>query len=80
MTSTSAHTTDLRTRPATPDDAPRVAEIYNEGIADRVATFETTPRSADDTRAWFDHRHPIVVVEDGADLLAFASTSTYRPR
>jgi amino-acid N-acetyltransferase len=32
---------DLRTRPATPADAPRIAQIYNEGIVDRVATFET---------------------------------------
>ena len=34
-----------RTRPATPADAPAIAAIYNQGIADRVATFETEPRS-----------------------------------
>ena len=36
----------LRTRAATPVDASAIAAIYNEGIADRVATFETEPRSA----------------------------------
>jgi phosphinothricin acetyltransferase len=63
-----------------PTDAVAIAEIYNQGIADRMATFETRPRSADDVRAWFDGVHPIVVVEEGGRIVAFASTSTYRPR
>lgn len=68
-------------RDATPDDARRIAEIYNEGIADRVGTFETRPRSADDVREWFDRRHPIVVVEEpGGRVVGFAATSEYRPR
>jgi L-amino acid N-acyltransferase YncA len=67
-------------RLATPNDAPFLATIYNEGIEDRVATFETRPRSIDDVRGWFDGHHPIVVVEQGGEIVAFASTSTYRPR
>jgi len=70
----------FHSRRATPDDAPAIARIYNQGIADRVATFEVNPRSADDVRAWFDGVHPIVVVEDEQAIVAFASTSTYRPR
>jgi phosphinothricin acetyltransferase len=70
----------LHARPATPADAPAIAEIYNQGIADRVATFETSPRAAEDVRAWLDGIHPIVVVEDEQAIVAFASTSTYRPR
>ena len=80
----------LAARPATPADAERIAQIYNEGIEDRVGTFETRPRTTDDVRAWFDGRHPIVVVEDrssdrpaggrASEILAFASTSTYRAR
>ena len=70
----------MQARAATPDDAAAIAAIYNEGIEDRVATFETRPRTADDVRAWFDGRHPIVVVEEGSEVLAFAATSTYRPR
>jgi phosphinothricin acetyltransferase len=70
----------MNTRPARPDDSPVIARIYNQGIEDRVATFETRPRSAEDVRAWFDDRHPIVVVEQGGQVIAFASTSTYRPR
>jgi L-amino acid N-acyltransferase YncA len=67
-------------RLATLNDAPFLATIYNEGIEDRVATFETRPRSVDDVRGWFDSRHPIVVVEQDGEIVAFASTSTYRPR
>jgi phosphinothricin acetyltransferase len=70
----------LAARPATPADAERIAQIYNEGIEDRVGTFETRPRSTDDIRAWFDGRHPIVVVEDEGEIVAFASTSNYRTR
>jgi L-amino acid N-acyltransferase YncA len=70
----------LHARRAAPDDAPMIAQIYNQGIADRVATFETSPRSTEEVRAWFDGAHPIVVVEDDQAIVAFASTSTYRPR
>ncbi len=62
-------------------DAPAIAAIYNDGIADRVATFETRLRTADDVREWFEKRFPIVVVEDQAGVvIAFASASEYRPR
>ena len=71
---------NLSARAATPEDAARIAQIYNEGIEDRVGTFETRPRTEDDVRTWFDDRHPIVVVEDGGLVIAFASTSTYRAR
>jgi phosphinothricin acetyltransferase len=70
----------MRTRPATPADAGTIARIYNQGIDDRVGTFETRRRSADDIHGWFDGAHPAVVVEDGGAIIAFASTSTYRPR
>lgn len=31
-------------------------------------------------RAWFDGRHPLVVVEEADAVIAFAAASTYRPR
>jgi L-amino acid N-acyltransferase YncA len=70
----------MRARSATPADAAAIARIYNEGIADRVATFETRLRSAEDVRAWFDGVHPIVVVEEDGEVIAFAATSAYRSR
>lgn len=70
----------MQVRNATLEDAEAIAAIYNQGIEDRLATFETRIRSSDDVRAWFDGIHPIVVVEHDGRVVAFASTSTYRPR
>jgi phosphinothricin acetyltransferase len=70
----------MHTRLATLEDAASIAAIYNQGIDDRTSTFETRHRTTDDVCAWFDDRHPIVVVETDHGIIAFASTSTYRPR
>jgi phosphinothricin acetyltransferase len=70
----------LAARPASPDDAPILAQIYNEGIEDRVGTFETRLRTPADVLGWFDGVHPIVVVEADGEIVAFASTSSYRGR
>ena len=70
----------MEVRSATVDDAAAIAAIYNDGIDDRTATFETRPRSASDIEGWFDGRHPIVVVVEESHVAGFASTSTYRPR
>ncbi len=72
--------TGIRTRRATPSDAASIAAIYNQGIEDRVATFETRPRTADDVLEWFSAPHQVVVVERDEGVVAFAATSTYRPR
>lgn len=71
----------MHARRATMDDAPAIATIYNEGIADGLATFETRPRTADDVLGWCAGRFPQIVVQDDAGtVVAFASTSLYRPR
>src|SRR5215831_15313242 len=70
----------MMARAALPADASAIAAIYNEGIADRIGTFETEPRSTQQIEAWFDGRHPIVVVEENGEVVAFASTSSYRSR
>ena len=71
----------MKPRAATRSDAPAIARIYNEGIDDRIATFETRHRTAEDVVQWLDGRHPVVVVEeDDGTVIAFAATSAYRPR
>jgi L-amino acid N-acyltransferase YncA len=70
----------MTARPATPADAAAITRIYNQGIEDRVGTFETRLRSSGDIEAWFDGVYPIIVVEDEAGVIAFAAASTYRPR
>jgi phosphinothricin acetyltransferase len=68
------------TRAATPVDASTIAAIYNQGIADRVATFETEPRSADDIAAWFTSSRLITVAENGGAVVAFAASFPYSTR
>jgi phosphinothricin acetyltransferase len=68
-------------RAASAADAEAIARIYNEGIQDRLGTFETRERTPADIGEWFDGRHPIVVVEAApGQVVAFASTSWYRTR
>jgi L-amino acid N-acyltransferase YncA len=74
------HPAVMRARAATPADLAAIAAIYNDGIDDRVATFETRHRTADDITSWLGGRHPVIVVDDDGEIVAFASTSTYRPR
>ena len=75
--------TGLSTRLAAPADAAAIAAIYNEGIADRIATFETEPRTAEDIAARLaaggDH-HPTVVVERNGAVIAWATAGPYRSR
>ena len=74
---------ELKTRLAELRDASAIAGIYNEGIADRLATFETEPRTVEAVKAVLEalsDRYPAVVVADGDRVLAFAWTSEYRPR
>jgi phosphinothricin acetyltransferase len=70
----------MHARPATPEDAADMARIYNQGIADRTATFETRMRTESDVRAWFDGTHPLMVVEEKGAVVAFSATFQYRPR
>lgn len=68
-------------RSAIEADTEAIAAIYNEGIADRVATFETRPRAPDEVTAWLSDRLPLLVAigEDGA-VLGFARVSPYSDR
>lgn len=73
----------LKGRPAELRDAAAIAEIYNQGIADRVATFETEPRTPEAIEEVLRARagkYPAVVVDDGDRVLGFAWSSEYRPR
>ena len=48
-------------RAADRSDAPALQEIYNQGIAERQATFETRERELSEIEAWFDVDAPLVV-------------------
>ena len=68
-------------RAADPSDARALCAIYNQGIAEREATFETRERSEDEVRAWFPGEGPVVVAadEDGT-VLGFARLTRFSDR
>ena len=70
-----------RTRQACIADADTLAQIYNEGIVDRIATFEVEHRTGGDIKAWLDDPIPVIVAEKDGDVAAFARLSRLpRPR
>ena len=73
----------IHIRTASPGDAAAIAKIYNEGIEDRVATFETEPRSVDDQQAWLRSnagRYPAVVAHFDGEIIGWAGAGSYRDR
>ena len=73
----------MTTRLATAADAADIARIYNQGIEERVATFETEPRTAETiARQLADKgdRFPTVVVERDGQVVAWATAGAYRSR
>src|SRR5215213_10183974 len=70
------------TRAATPADVPAIAAIYNQGIADRVATFETEARSPEDEdiAAWFTPGQLVILAESTQGVVAFAASFPYSTR
>ena len=65
----------MHIRTASVDDAAAIAEIYNQGIEDRVATYETKRRSAEDQQAWLQAiagRYPAVVAQIDGEIVGWA--------
>ncbi|MBY0488848.1 MAG: GNAT family N-acetyltransferase [Gemmatimonadaceae bacterium] len=82
----------IHIRLAVPADAPAIAAIYNEGIAGRGATFETTPRTEGDILGWFSTavpvteaghpiHHPFLIAENRDErVVGWIRASAYRAR
>ena len=72
-----------RYAPAEPRDAEAISEIYNQGIADRIATLETKLRTPEERRSWLGARglrHPVVVCEGKHGVRGWASLNSFNPR
>ena len=73
----------LSSRIAGLEDAAAITRIYNQGIEERIATFETEPRSVEQTEAQLREkgdRYPTVVVEHDGQIIAWVGFSGYRSR
>jgi L-amino acid N-acyltransferase YncA len=75
----------LAVRPARADDAVALREIYNEAVADKLATFETAPRSIEEQReriaaAESDTKHPILVADVRGWVAGWAAIEPFGTR
>jgi L-amino acid N-acyltransferase YncA len=71
----------LRIRPADESDAAAIVAIYNEGIREREATFETELRQAGDFSArTASDRYPLLVAEVDEQLVGWAGVGPYSDR
>jgi L-amino acid N-acyltransferase YncA len=71
---------DLNVRAANAADLEAMARIYNHGISEREATFETRPRAPEELAAWLEDGLPVLVAEDGGWVVGFAQVSPYSDR
>lgn len=70
-------------RDATGVDVDAICAIHNQGIADRIATLDTTLRVPADTRTWLSERgprHPVLVAELDGEVVGWASLNQFNPR
>jgi phosphinothricin acetyltransferase len=69
-------------RDAEPDDLAAIAEILNIEIRSGTASWTETSKSVDDMARWFGeraaHGFPVLVAEDGDEVLGYASYGPFR--
>jgi L-amino acid N-acyltransferase YncA len=79
----SAVATAIVLRPATAEDAARLAEIWNREVLETLATTDTEPRGVAAQRAWLANRsglYPVVVAEVDHHVAGFAALTPYRAK
>jgi phosphinothricin acetyltransferase len=73
----------MTVRSATINDLAAITEIYNAAIHTTVATFDTTPKSIEEQKVWFEShgtKYPIVIGELDSITIGWASLSPYSDR
>lgn len=74
----------LLVRGAEPADLPAIFDIYNHEVLHSTATFDTEPRLVGKDDAWLTGRdrarHPVLVAEDGGEVVGWASIGRWSPR
>jgi L-amino acid N-acyltransferase YncA len=71
-------------REARIEDVAAIANIYNQGIEDRIATLETRLRDAEEMKGWLNtrgDRYKVVVIEDYEGIVrGWASINVFNSR
>jgi L-amino acid N-acyltransferase YncA len=64
-------------------DLRAIVEIYNEAVLHTTATFDTVTKTVEEQRNWYDKhgpKYPIIVAEEDAKIIGWASLSQYSDR
>jgi phosphinothricin acetyltransferase len=72
-------TSSAQIRRAEAREATRIAEIFNQGVEDRIATFETRPATPGDVDRWIAEDLVVVAERDGV-LVGWAKAGPYTDR
>jgi L-amino acid N-acyltransferase YncA len=67
----------LGVRAARSSDAERLAQIFNQGVAERGATFETREQSTEAMARLISAARPLLVAERDAEVVAWARVGAY---
>ena len=76
---------DVRIRPATRSDLPRLTEIYNYYVVHTPVTFDIEPYTVERREAWFAQfggagRHRLLVAERDGGVIGYAGSTRFRPK
>ena len=73
----------LTVRPARPEDAGRLAAIWNREVEAALSTTDTEPRDVAAQRAWLAAHsplHPVVVAVADDEVVGYAALAAYREK
>ena len=79
---------NVQVSPGTEDDLPALTDIYNHYVRETAITFDVTPLTPGERRAWLlshpeDGPHRLMVArtpESGGRVLGYATSSAFRPK
>jgi L-amino acid N-acyltransferase YncA len=76
--------TSIAIRPATDSDAEAIRAIYNHYVLNDTCTFDTSEQPLDARLEWLKAHQaeglPVVVAEEGGEVIAWGSLSRYHQR
>jgi L-amino acid N-acyltransferase YncA len=64
-------------RSARAEDAEQIAQIFNAGVGERVATFQTITQTPEDAARWIEASPVLIVAESGGAIDGFSKVGAY---
>lgn len=73
---------EIKIRPATVADLPKILEIVNHAILNTTAIYDYDSRNLEQQRTWFDEKQssqfPIIVAEYNKEVMGFGTFGPFR--